>query len=337
MSQVSVVILNYNGVHFLKQFLPSVVRYSQGHHIVVADNGSTDASVAFLQDNYPEITLILFTENYGFAKGYNEALRQINTPYSILLNSDVEVTPGWIEPMLTLMEQHPEVAACQPKVRAYHHKEYFEHAGAAGGFIDLVGYPFCRGRIFDIVEKDEGQYDDVVPVFWATGACFFARTEIFLDTGGFDEIFHAHMEEIDLCWRMHALGYQVYYQPGSVIYHVGGGTLPVSNPRKTYLNFRNSTGMLFKNTPFRQLCWRLPLKIALDGVAALRFVATGKYQDGKAVWQSIVTFIGNLNLWIAHRKAVTTKRRGRHVGILPRLLVSERYLKGKKYFSELKF
>ncbi len=337
MSEASVVILNYNGVHFLEKFLPSVVQYSQGHRVIVADNGSTDRSISFLQEKFPTVETILFQENYGFAKGYNKALEHIITPYSILLNSDVEVTPHWIEPVIELMEQDTRIAACQPKIRSYHQKEYFEHAGAAGGFIDIVGYPFCRGRIFDVVEKDEGQYNDVIPVFWATGACFFARTEIFKTLGGFDEIFHAHMEEIDLCWRMHALGYRVYYQPNSVVYHVGGGTMPVSNPRKTYLNFRNSTGMVFKNNTFGQLLWKMPLKLTLDGMAALKFLAEGKRKDSQAVLQSWLSFLGNIRLWIRHRGKVTVILQGRHHGILPRLLVSERYLKGKKYFSALKF
>lgn len=337
MSQASVIILNYNGVNFLRKFLPSVVQYSQGHRVIVADNGSDDHSVSFLKENFPSVEIIPFQENYGFARGYNEAIKHIDTPYSILLNSDVEVTGGWIEPVLALMEQNPKVAACQPKVRFFLQKNFFEHAGAGGGFIDIVAYPFCRGRIFDIIEKDEGQYDDVVPIFWATGACFFTRTDLFREMGGFDEIFHAHMEEIDLCWRMHARGYEVYYQPESVVYHVGGGTMPVSNPVKTYLNFRNSTGMLFKNLPSHQLLWRLPLKIALDLLAAVKFFLEGRNRDGKAVLQSITDFARNLGKWKKHRKKVTVRLKGASSGVLPRLLVSERYLKGKKYFSELEF
>lgn len=337
MVQASVIILNYDGVHFLEKFLPSVVSCSQGHRVIVADNGSTDHSIAFLKANYPMVETILFEQNYGFAKGYNEALNHIDTPYSILLNSDVEVTPGWIEPVLDMMEENPNIVACQPKIRSYYQKEYFEHAGAAGGYIDLIAYPFCRGRILDIIEKDEGQYDDAVPIFWATGACFFARTEIFRKLGGFDEIFHAHMEEIDLCWRMHAQGYEIYYQPKSLVYHVGGGTMPVSNPQKTYLNFRNSTGMLFKNATVGQLLWKLPLKLTLDLVAAFKFFADKKPKDGKAVIQSITSFLGNFNKWIIHRKQVAVRLEDNRKNILPGLLVIERYLKGKKYFSELKF
>ena len=337
MSQASVIILNYNGVHFLEKFLPSVVQHSQGHQVVVADNGSTDDSIPFLQKHYPSVQLILFEQNYGFARGYNEALRHIQTPYSILLNSDVEVTPHWIEPVLEMMDNNPAIAACQPKVRSYAQKEYFEHAGAAGGYIDLVAYPFCRGRIFDVVEKDEGQYDDERPVFWATGACFFARTEVFRQMGGFDEIFHAHMEEIDLCWRMHAAGYQIFYQPKSLIYHVGGGTMPLTNPKKTYLNFRNSTGMLFKNTTFAQLLWRLPLKLLLDVVAALRFLLAGKPQDSRAVCRSIGSFFGQIGRWRRHRNRVQRIQKGKCTGIFPGILAVERYIKGKKYFSNLMF
>lgn len=336
MVQASVIILNYNGVHFLEKFLPSVVNYSQGHRVIVADNGSTDHSISFLKAYYPMVEIIPFQQNFGFAKGYNEALKYIETPYSILLNSDVEVTPHWIEPVLEMMEQNASIAACQPKIRSYYQKEYFEHAGAAGGYIDTIAYPFCRGRIFDVVEKDEGQYDDIAPIFWATGACFFARTEIFRKLGGFDEIFHAHMEEIDLCWRMHALGYDIYYQPKSLVYHVGGGTMPVSNPKKTYLNFRNSTGMLFKNAPIGQLWWKMPLKVLLDLMAALKFFLDKKPEDGKAVLQSITSFLGNLKKWRVHRGKVTARLR-KHKHILPGLIVSERYIKGKKYFSELRF
>ncbi len=335
MVQATVIILNYNGVHFLEKFLPSVTQYSQGHRIIVADNASTDVSIPFLKKKYPAVEIMAFSQNYGFARGYNEALKQIDTPYSILLNSDVEVTPNWIEPVLALMEQQPHIAACQPKVRSYHQKTHFEHAGAAGGFIDRIAYPFCRGRILDILEEDTGQYDDARAVFWATGACFFVRTQLFLQFGGFDEIFHAHMEEIDLCWRMHALGYAVFCQPQSMVYHVGGGTMPATNPRKTYLNFRNSTGMLFKNTRLRQLWWKLPVKMLVDVVATFKFFVDRKFGDGKAVLQSMADFLLNIRKWIRHRHQVKRRLKHRHAAMLPGFLVVERYVKRKKRFSEI--
>ena len=337
MQQAAVIILNYNGVHFLEKFLPSVTQYSTGHRVIVADNASTDSSLAFLSEHYPEVEIIVLPQNYGFAKGYDEALKHINNPYSILLNSDVEVTPHWIEPILELMESNAQIAACQPKIRAYHRKDYFEHAGAAGGFVDMLGYPFCRGRILDQVERDEGQYDDMIPIFWATGACFFVRTEVYRALGGFDAIFHAHMEEIDLCWRIHAAGYQIYYYPDSVVYHVGGGTMPASNPRKTYLNFRNSTGVLFKNAPFPQVLWKVPLKIGLDLLAAGWFYAQGQHQNGSAVIKAIADFLRYLGEWRKRRQAVTVKGFSDQNIIMPRLLVVNRYLRGRKKFSQLRF
>lgn len=336
MSPAAVIILNYNGVYFLEKFLPSVVAHSQRHRLIVADNASTDNSLAFLAEAYPQIEVLTFSENHGFAQGYNLALRDIDNRYSVLLNSDVEVTAGWIEPVLEVMEHDANVVACQPKVRSYHQSDYFEHAGAAGGYIDRLGYPFCRGRIFDRVELDVGQYDDAVPVFWASGACFFVRTEVFRRLGGFDPLFHAHMEEIDLCWRLQAAHHKVYYQPRSVVYHVGGGTMPVTNPRKTYLNFRNSTGMLYKNTPSRQLWGRVLLKLSLDGVAALRFLFEGKTPDARAVVQAILNFVCHHRAWKESRKQVSEKI-GKFPVMMPRLLVVERYLKGRKTFSKLKF
>ena len=337
MDPAAIIILNYNGAHFLEKFLPSVVEHSAGHRLIVADNGSTDNSLPFLSKVYPQIEVMAFDQNYGFAQGYNKALRTIDNEYSILLNSDVEVTAGWIDPVLKLMRSDPTIVACQPKVRAYHRKSYFEHAGAAGGYIDPLGYPFCRGRIIDVVEEDTGQYDDVVPVFWATGACFFAHTETYRRLGGFDALFHAHMEEIDFCWRIQAANLKIMYQPQSLIYHVGGGTMPVTHPRKTYLNFRNSTGMLYKNVPTAQLWWKLPLKLMLDGVAALRFFTEGKRQEGSMVVRAMADFIRYRKSWKASRQRVPKKMSSRPATMLPRLLVAERYLRKKKVFSALNF
>ncbi|WKN31721.1 glycosyltransferase family 2 protein [Porifericola rhodea] len=338
MEQAAVIILNYNGLHFLQQFMPSVQKYSRGHRIIVADNGSTDSSLDFLRAQYPEVEIMAFEQNYGFAKGYDEALKRIDNKYSILLNSDVEVTENWIDPIIEFMETDEQIAACQPKIRAFHNKDTFEHAGAAGGFIDSIAYPFCRGRILDKLEKDKGQYDDIRQVFWASGACFFARTAIYNQLGGFDAIFHAHMEEIDLCWRINASGYKVFFHPGSTVYHVGGGTMPVTNPKKTYLNFRNSTGMLYKNAPASSLWTKVLSKLLIDTVAALSFLLNGKYKDAKAVMLGNLHFLTNLRRWQQRRNIVRQWRTEHKLGtIFSGLIVSERYLKGNKRFSQLKF
>ena len=251
MDKIAVVILNWNGCEMLRSFLPSVVRYSktEGAKIYVADNGSTDASVDMLRQEFPDVHLIILKENLGFAEGYNLALQQVSAEYVMLLNSDVEVTEHWLVPLVSYMDAHPEVAACQPKIRSWRQKELFEYAGAAGGFIDRYGYPFCRGRIMSAVEKDNGQYDTVVPVFWATGAALFIRRKDYLDAGGLDGRFFAHMEEIDLCWRLRARGRMLVCVPQSTVYHVGGATLKKENPHKTFLNFRNNLVMLYKNLP----------------------------------------------------------------------------------------
>ena len=246
MMKVSVVILNWNGCDMLRTFLPSVVRYSEGEgvEVCVADNGSTDTSVSLLQQEFPSVRTIVLDQNYGFADGYNWALQQVDAEYVVLLNSDVEVTEHWLEPMIAYLDAHPEVAACQPKIRSQRQKEYFEYAGAAGGFIDKYGYPFCRGRIMGVVEKDEGQYDTVIPVFWATGAALFIRHTDYVNVGGLDGRFFAHMEEIDLCWRLRSRNREIVCVPQSIVYHVGGATLKKENPRKTFLNFRNNLVML---------------------------------------------------------------------------------------------
>lgn len=337
MEPAAVIILNYNGVHFLEQFLPSVVANSSGHRIIVADNASTDSSLEFLRSNYPSVEIFAFAENYGFAEGYNQALERVENTYSILLNSDVEVTSNWIEPVLELLEADSSIAAAQPKVLAYHQKNYFEHAGAAGGYIDQLGYPFCRGRILNITEEDQGQYDTIVPVFWATGACFFVRTQLYKSMGGFDTNFFAHMEEIDLCWRLYQSGYRLYCHPQSVIYHVGGGTMPASNPRKTYLNFRNSTVMLYKNERAAALLWKLPTKVALDLLATIHFLLQGKFRDGKAVLLAIFDFVRFFKRWRRPLSRKVSPDRKLSPVIMRKLLIWERYIRGKKYFCDLSF
>lgn len=279
--KIAVVILNWNGTKLLEQFLPSVVQFSKEATIYVADNASTDASVAFVKQNFPEVEIIQNSGNFGFAKGYNEALQHLNADVYALINSDIEVTENWLQPISKIFENEPNTAIIQPKILDFKNKEYFEYAGAAGGFIDKYGYPFCRGRIFETLEKDLGQYDDETNLFWASGACFFIRNAVYHELEGFDGDFFAHQEEIDLCWRAINKGYTIKYCFESVVYHVGGATLQQGNPLKTYLNFRNSLLMLTKNLPKKQLFVILFPRMILDGVAGIQFLMQGK---GKHFW-----------------------------------------------------
>jgi len=288
--RVAIVILNWNGRKMLQEFLPSVVEHSATAQIVVADNGSTDDSLDFLRTNYPQIQLVINDKNYGFAEGYNKALAHVEADYYVILNSDVEVTPNWIEPVVELMESDEKIAICQPKLLSHINRENFEYAGGAGGFIDRFGYPFCRGRVFSTLEKDEGQYDDVREVFWATGAAMFVKAPLFHKLGGFDGDFFAHMEEIDFCWRAKNSGYKVMYCPASKIYHVGGGTLPPSSPFKTFLNFRNNFALLYKNLRRISIAYVFPARIVLDYVAAVRFLTEGKPKEFWAVVRAHFAF-----------------------------------------------
>ena len=284
MNLVSVIILNWNGAEMLRKFLPSVVQYSPEATVIVADNGSTDNSLEVLEKEFPDVEVMAFDSNYGFAEGYNKALAKIETPYTLLLNSDVEVTPGWLTPLMDFMESHPEAAACQPKLLNYNHKEMFEYAGACGGFMDSLGYPYCRGRVMSVVEKDEGQYDGApLSVFWATGAALLVRTRIYNMVGGLDARFFAHQEEIDLCWRLKSRGWGVWCVTDSVVYHLGGATLDKSNPRKTFLNFRNNLLMLYKNLPAERRTGVLAIRYFLDYLAALQMLLSGKRKDALAV------------------------------------------------------
>lgn len=283
MSKVAVVILNYNGEEMLGRFLPSVVENSPGADIVVADNASTDGSVAFVKENFPSVKIVLLDRNYGFAGGYNRALEKVAADYVLLLNSDVETTPGWLEPLVALLDADSSIVACQPKILDFKRKTHFEYAGAAGGFIDRYGYPYCRGRLFDTVEEDKGQYDVPCDIFWATGAALLVRAAAYRAAGGLDECFFAHMEEIDLCWRLRSRGYRIVCEPRSVVYHVGGATLSAGNPQKTYLNFRNNLLMLYKNLPSCELGTVMRVRCLLDYVAALKFAVAGEWLHCKAV------------------------------------------------------
>ena len=286
----AIVILNWNGAQMLRRFLPSVVAHTPAGsaRVIVADNGSTDDSLAVLAAEFPDVEVVTLDQNYGFAEGYNQALRRVGEGYDsyLLLNSDVEVPEGWLQPMLDYMENHPDVAACQPKLRAHHTPTHFEYAGAAGGYIDSLGYPFCRGRIFDTVEADGGQYDQVADIFWATGAALLIRSAVYWEVGGLDGRFFAHQEEIDLCWRLRSRAYRIVCVPQSVVYHLGVGTLPKENPRKTFLNFRNNLLLLYKNLPQRRLRTVFFLRFWLDALASLVFLLKGEGRSFLAVWQA---------------------------------------------------
>lgn len=334
MKKVAVVILNYNGRKFLERFLPNVIENTNGElaDIVVADNASTDDSVSFMRERFPDIRLIVNDFNGGFATGYNIALRQIEAEYFVLLNSDIEVTSRWIEPVIELMDSDPGIAACQPKILSFYQRDTFEYAGAAGGFIDRYGYPFCRGRLFQHLEKDHGQYDDIKEVFWATGACMFVRSDLYLQKGGLDDSFFAHMEEIDFCWRMKNLGYKIYCCPQSVVYHIGGGTLPKSSSRKTFLNFRNNLSLLYKNLPKGTVFWILVYRILLDWVAAVKFLMAGGLKDFWAVIRAHFAFYRRLGSLKKVRKQLPHAKVSQ---MYQQNIVFENFLKGKKCYTDL--
>lgn len=332
---ISVVILNWNGSAMLQRFLPSVIRYSEEAEIIVADNGSTDHSIDILREKFPSVRILPFRENYGFAEGYNRAIQQIETPYVLLLNDDVEVTPHWLQPLLEFMNHHPEVAACQPKILSETQRELFEYAGACGGFIDHLGYPYCRGRIFNHVEKDRGQYDQVCPIFWATGAALLVRTDVFRKEGGLDKRFFAHMEEIDFCWRLRSRNYGIYCIPQSTVYHVGGGTLPKSHPRKTFLNFRNNLLMLYKNLPEERLNSTLRIRYFLDLVAALKMLLSGQVKESMAIVKALRTFFKIRHDFDREREENLRKQQLKDIPEMRNesLLVAF-YLKKKKKFED---
>lgn len=338
MDKIAVVILNWNGCEMLRSFLPSVIRCSEtdGAVVYVADNGSTDTSVETLRKEFPTVHLIILEENRGFADGYNLALQQVSAEYVVLLNSDVEVTEHWLTPLAAYMDVHPEVAACQPKIRSWRWKEFLEYAGAAGGFIDRYGYPFCRGRIMGEVEVDKGQYDTVIPVFWATGAALFIRLKDYWDAGGLDGRFFAHMEEIDLCWRLRARGRLLVCIPQSVVYHVGGATLKKENPQKTFLNFRNNLVMLYKNLPQTELASVMRVRAVLDYVAALSFVLKGQISNALAVFRARHAYHSLRSSFTAAREENLKKT---CLSVIPERtknsILAQFYLHGKKFFSQL--
>ncbi len=340
MKDIAIVILNWNGEQMMRRFLPSVLRHSAEARVIVADNGSDDGSLQMLRSEFPTVEIIELHQNYGFAEGYNRALQQVEARYYLLLNSDVEVTPNWLQPLLSYMEAHHDVAACQPKLLAEYDRTLLEYAGAAGGYIDYLGYPYCRGRIFNTVERDSGQYDTVADVFWATGAALMVRADTYWAVGALDARFFAHQEEIDLCWRMRARGHRIVCVPASVVYHVGGGTLPKENPRKTFLNFRNNLYLLYKNLPDGQLRPVLRRRRWLDALAALMFLLKGQWRSFRAVLRARSTFRSQHHIFDADRAAnlaaaQASSSRGTIKEIYPRSLLVEYYLRRHRRFSQL--
>ncbi|MDD4142769.1 MAG: glycosyltransferase family 2 protein [Bacteroidales bacterium] len=333
MDNIAVVILNWNGSEFLKGFLPTVIAYSRDDaRIYVADNGSTDNSMETLEKEFPEIAVIKLNKNYGFALGYNLALQQIDAKYFMLLNSDVEVTENWLKPLASFLDTNEDFVACQPKLLSYHDRNKFEYAGAAGGFIDKLGYPFCRGRMFMNIEEDKGQYDDDCEIFWASGACMFIRSEKFHEVDGFDPDFFAHMEEIDLCWRLKNKGYKIGYCHNSTIYHIGGGTLPKTSWRKTYYNIRNNEVMLYKNLPPRQIALIMPVRFVLDIISSFKFFIDGGVKDFWAVIRAHFSFYRHFRKNKNKRKNITQSNVSCSYS---KPIVFKYYLQHKKLFSQL--
>ncbi len=337
MTEIAIVILNWNTRDYLEKFLPVLIENSkgEGNEIYIADNGSEDDSVAFMKANYPDIQLIEFDKNYGFTGGYNKALEQIEAKYYLLLNSDIEVTPDWLAPLKKLMDNDAEVGACMPKIKAYYEPAYFEYAGAAGGFIDKYGYPFCRGRIMNVFEKDEGQYDYESEIFWATGACMMVRADLFHELGGFDDDFFAHMEEIDLCWRMKNRGYKIMYEPSSVIYHIGGGTLPNESPFKLYLNYRNNLFLLIKNLPPKYIGNILRKRFILDMMSAVFYLVKGQFNKMNSVFKAYRQFRRSRRKMLNKRSVFEENQKRLHAAVFKQSIIFTFFFKRKKYFRNL--
>ena len=337
MKEIAVAVLNWNGRKLLEEFLPSVVQHSADADIFLVDNYSSDESISFVSSKYPSVNIIQTKANLGYAGGYNYALEDIKNPFIVLLNSDIETTENWLEAPLKLLKEDESIGACQPKIKAYKDKDSFEYAGAAGGFIDYLGYPFCKGRLFEDVEKDQDQYNEVYEIFWASGACMFLRRKAFYDAGQLDESFFAHMEEIDLCWRMKNNGYQIFYTPNSTVYHLGGGTLNSHSTQKTFLNFRNNLYLLTKNLPATSLFPILFTRLVLDGIAALKFVIDLKPKHSIAIVKAHFTFYANFNRLAKERRGYYHKLKGlQSTQMYNSSIVYEHFIKGVKTFTGLK-
>lgn len=338
MIKVAIVILNWNGKKYLEKFIPSVIENSKvdGYQVFVADNGSTDDSMQFMSETFPEVSVIKLDKNYGFALGYVKALDLITAEYFVLLNSDVEVTNGWLEPLIQMMDSDKSIAACMPKIKSYVNKEYFEYAGAAGGFIDKFGYPFCRGRILDVIEKDTGQYDNISEIFWASGACMFVRSTAYYEAEGLDGDFFAHMEEIDLCWRLKKKGYKIMFNPAVTVYHVGGGTLPNNTPRKLFFNYRNSLFLLFKNLPPLKFVQTILIRICLDVASSMVYIVDRKPSFTWAVFKSHIAFYLNIVSLIKKRNKLQRITKNYSVSqVLRKSLIMEYFIKKNRYFHQL--
>lgn len=334
--KVAIVILNWNGLKYLRQFLPGVLQSTYPNlEVVLGDNASTDDSVTYVQSVHPSVTIIRNDQNYGFTGGYNRVLKKVEADYYILLNSDIEVTPDWIEPVINLMETDDQIAAAAPKIKSFAQKDQFEHAGAAGGFIDKFGYPFCRGRIFFEVEEDRGQYNQSGEIFWASGAALFVKKKYWDLSGGFDEQFFAHMEEIDLCWRLKNMGYKIMYCAESEVYHVGGGTLDKENPFKTYLNFRNNLLLLKKNMPAIKSVPIISLRFWMDLLAIFRFMNEGKRKDAWAISRAHQNFVRNLFTRSNHQLSKAALRNANLKGMYKKSLVADFFIRKKKHFTDL--
>ena len=332
--KVAVVVLNWNGKAWLEKFIPTLLDHSKDASIFLADNASTDDSVSFVNQNFPEVEIIINKDNGGYAKGYNDALNQINAEYFVLINSDIEVTKDWLSPIINLMESNTNISACQPKVLNYNSRTKFEYAGASGGFIDNLGYPFCRGRIFETTEEDKAQYDDAIEVFWATGACLFVRASHYWEVEGLDEDFFAHQEEIDLCWRLKNKGYTIMVEPKSVVYHVGGGTLDSGSPFKTHLNFRNNLYMLFKNATITSMLTVIPLRLFLDGIAAFTFLKKAQgLLHFSAIAKAHFSFYFEIPKLLKKRRKITQKNN--LVGQVSYSILLKNKIKGKNTFADL--
>lgn len=336
---VTIVILNWNGKSLLEQFLPSVLATDyEDFKVLVVDNGSSDDSLEWLAATYPQVAQLALEQNYGFTTGNNKALPEIQTPYFVLLNNDVEVDPGWLRPLVELMDADPQVAAVQPKLLAYQDRNRFEYAGAAGGYVDVLGYPFSRGRLFDVTELDEGQYENPHEIFWSTGACMLVRKSVTDRIGLFEDDFFAHMEEIDFCWRAKNFGYKIMYHPGGVAWHLGGGTLPKTNPRKTFLNARNSLIAILKNFPASQAWYKFYFRLVLDGVWAIKAIVGGDFKTVGAIGRAHWAVFGRIGYWLRRRKEIY-----RDLDRIPRLeagyyrrsVVWQHFVKGVKRFIDL--
>ncbi len=337
MPTIAIVILNYNGKNLLEKYLPTVAAHHQNNDIYIIDNNSSDDSIVFCQQYYSQIKIVQNIANYGFAKGYNEGLKHINADYYVIMNNDIRTTEGWLNNIVDFMEQHKNVAVCMPKLLSDTQPDYFEYAGASGGFLDVLGYPFCRGRIFLSLEKDAGQYNDDKEIFWATGACMVIKSSVFWEAEGLDDDFFAHMEEIDLCWRIKNLGYSIYAIGSSSVYHLGGGTLNKINPKKTYLNFRNSLWTLLKNHPRKNLWKKIFLRLILDGVAGTKFLLEGNGKHTIAVIKAHFYFYGTLKKFLLKRQLFESKKNFSHsfLPIYTKSIVFQHYLKGKNKFTEI--